>query len=164
VTLQVIAGRSALVLPQRAPRSNDGAEPFLPSEMAPLTPVSQVTEGSAARYAHYDMYTGTMTYVTKGEGSVFGGGASRFDEIGTVNNHCLTRHLTIQADDPLSARYKIEQSYELSRPDWPIRIETITEMTASKTEFFLTGRLDAFEDGRRVVSRNWHETIKRDLL
>ena len=79
-------------------------------------------------------------------------------------NHCLTRHLTIKADDPLSARYKIEQSYELSRPDWPIRIETVTEMSATKTEFLLTGKLTALESGKEVITRDWREVIKRDLV
>jgi hypothetical protein len=164
VTLKVLAGTSSLTLPRRQPRSTDGAEPFPASEMAPLTPMSQVTEGRAERYAQIDMYSGVTTYVTRGEGSVFGGGASRFDDIGTVNNHCLTRHLTIKADDPLSAGYKIEQSYELSRPDWPIRIETVTEMSATKDMFLLSGRLDAFEGETRVASRSWNEKIKRDLV
>ncbi|HEX9446986.1 MAG TPA: CocE/NonD family hydrolase C-terminal non-catalytic domain-containing protein, partial [Dongiaceae bacterium] len=164
VTLKVLTGTSALTLPRRQPRSTDGTEPFLPSEMAPLTPMTEVTEGRAERYAHFDMYSGVTTYVTRGEGSVFGGGATRFDDIGTVNNHCLTRHLTIKADDPLSANYKIEQSYEMTRPDWPIRIETVTEMSATKETFVLTGRLDAFEGPTRIASRSWQEKIKRDLV
>jgi hypothetical protein len=164
VTLKVFTGQSALVLPRRQPRGTDGAEPFQPSETAPLTPVTQMTAGRAERYAHLDMFTGTTTYVTRGEGSVFGGGATRFDEIGTVNNHCLTRHLTINADDPLSARYKIEQSYEMSRSDWPIRIETVTEMSATQGTFLLTGTLTAFEGDKQIVRREWNEKIKRDLV
>jgi putative CocE/NonD family hydrolase len=163
-TLTVYTGASAIVLPQRKPRADDGGNPFLPPETAPLTPLSKVTDGKAERYATVDMMTGLTTYVTRGEGSVFGGGATRFDEIGTVQDHCLTRYLTIGAEDPNSARYKIEQSYELGRPGWQVRIETVTEMTSTKENFILTGRLDAYEGETRVASRNWHETVKRDLL
>jgi hypothetical protein len=81
-----------------------------------------------------------------------------------VQNHNLTRYLTIKADDPLSARYKIEQSYDLGRPGWQVRVETVTELTSTKEHFIFTGRLDAYEGSTRVASRNWHETIKRDLL
>ncbi len=164
VTMTVFTGASAILLPQRQPRQDDGVDPFLPPEMAPLTPISKVTSGKIERYATFDMLSGLSTYVTRGEGSVFGGGATRFDDIGTVQNHCLTRHLTIGADDPLSARYKIEQSYDLGRPGWQIRIETVTEMSSTKESFTLTGRLDAYEGETRVASRNWHETFKRDLL
>ncbi len=163
-TLTVHTGASALVLPQRKPGKDDGINPFPAAESARPTPVSQVTEGKSERYATFDMLTGLATYVTHGEGGVFGGGASRFDEIGTVQNQCLTRHLTIGADDPLSARYKITQSYDIGRPGWEARIETVTEMTATKENFILIGRLDAYEGETRVASRNWHETIKRDLL
>jgi hypothetical protein len=37
-------------------------------------------------------------------------------------------------------------------------------MTSTKTDLILTGRLDAFEDGKRVASRNWRETVPRDCL
>ncbi|MET1028098.1 MAG: CocE/NonD family hydrolase C-terminal non-catalytic domain-containing protein, partial [Dongiaceae bacterium] len=164
VTMTVFTDASAIVLPQRQPRRDDGVDPFLPPETAPLTPISKVTNGKIERYATFDMLSGLSTYVTRGEGSVFGGGATRFDDIGTVQDHCLTRLLTIGADDPLSARYRIEQSYDLGRPGWQIRIETVTEMSSTKESFTLTGRLDAYESGTRVASRNWHETVKRDLL
>lgn len=163
-TLTVFTDASALILPQRQPRQDDGSEPFLKAEMAPLAPTTKVTDGKAERYATFDMMTGLSTYVTRGEGSVFGGGAMRYDEIGTVQNHNLTRYLTIKADDPLSARYKIEQSYDLGRPGWQVRVETVTELTSTKEHFIFTGRLDAYEGSTRVASRNWHETIKRDLL
>jgi uncharacterized protein len=123
-----------------------------------------VADGFIKREVHHDLLTGAMTYVTDGEGGVFGEGVLRFDEIDTVVNHAMRRELTIHPEDPLSAHYRILQSHDQKRDGWDIRIETETVMTSTKSELILTGRLDAFENGKRVASRNWRETVPRDCL
>ena len=67
-----------------------------------------------------------MTYVTDGEGGVFGEGILRFDEIDTVVNHAMRRELSIHPDDPLSAHYRILQHYDLKRDGWDIQVKTET--------------------------------------
>ena len=37
-------------------------------------------------------------------------------------------------------------------------------MRADKTHFFLEASLDAYEDDRRLASRNWQERIARDMM
>jgi hypothetical protein len=95
---------------------------------------------------------------------VFGEGVIRFDEIEMIVNHTLRRALTKHPDDPLSAHYRIVQSQILKREGWDILVETETVMTSARSEFVLTGRLDAFENGKRVASRNWRETVARQFL
>jgi hypothetical protein len=95
---------------------------------------------------------------------VFGEGILRFDEIDTVVNHAMRRELTIHPEDPLSAHYRIRQSYDQKRDGWDIHIETETVMTSTRTDLILTGKLDAFENGKRVASRNWRETVPRNCL
>jgi hypothetical protein len=123
-----------------------------------------VADGRIKREVHHDLLTGAMTYVTDGEGGVFGEGVLRFDEIDTVVNHAMRRELTIHPDDPLSARYRIVQSQDLKRDGWDIHVETETTFSCTRTEFVLAGRLDAFENGKRIASRNWRETVARSFL
>jgi len=164
VTLTVHAAGTRLALPVRTGQSLDGTNPFAAPESAPRTPVSKVADGYLKREVHHDLMTGAMTYVTDGEGGVFGEGVLRFDEIDTVVNHAMRRELTIHPEDPLSAHYRIRQSYDQKRDGWDIRIETETVMTSTKRELILTGKMDAFENGKRVASRNWRETEPRNCL
>jgi len=164
VTLTVHAAGTQLALPVRTGQRLDGTNPFAAPESAPRTPVSKVADGHLKREVHHDLMTGAMTYVTDGEGGVFGEGILRFDEIDTVVNHAMRRELTIHPEDPLSAHYRIRQSYDQKRDGWDIHIETETVMTSTRTDLILTGKLDAFENGKRVASRNWRETVPRNCL
>ena len=116
------------------------------------------------RIAALDLLTNVACYVTHGEGGLFGEGAHRFDEIDTTVAHDLKRELTIGADDPLTARYRLTQAYELGREGWRIRIETTTSMRATATDFLLQGQLRAYENGALAATRDFDETIPRDLL
>ena len=50
------------------------------------------------------------------------------------------------------------------RDDWGVRVETRTVLRCSESEFFVDATLDGFENGRRVFSRTWNETLPRDHL
>ncbi|MFI5014866.1 MAG: hypothetical protein ACHQAY_21225 [Hyphomicrobiales bacterium] len=67
-------------------------------------------------------------------------------------SHDLRRELTIGADDPLTARYHLTQSYELGRKGWLIRIETRSSMQATATDFILRGSLRAYENGTPLAT------------
>jgi putative CocE/NonD family hydrolase len=164
VILTVSTAGTRLELPARAPQAADGSVPFGPPESAPHAPVSKVAEGKVERTAHLDLISGALTYVTDSEGGVFGEGIIRLDEIDVVANHAIRRELTIHPDDPLSAHYRIVQRYQLGREGWDIRVETETVMTSTSSELILTGRLDAFENGKRVASRNWRDAVARAFL
>ncbi|HET6619609.1 MAG TPA: CocE/NonD family hydrolase, partial [Dongiaceae bacterium] len=164
VTLTVHAGDTRLELPVRTRQCEDRAAPFAAPESAALAPISKVADGRMKREIRHDLLSGTVTYVTDGEGGVFGEGIIRFDEIDLIANHALRRELTIHPEEPLSAHYRIAQSYDLKRDGWDIRVETDTVMTSTRSELILTGRLDAFENGKRVASRNWRETVARKFL
>ena len=162
-TLGIVVGTSRLVLPQRRPQSTDGSEPFLKPEAARATPVSQVAPGHVVRSVTFDINTGAVHTVTDSEG-VFGEGRQRFDEIGTETLHRIRRDLHISPDEPLCASFECRQTYVQSRPDWDIRIEVTTRLTADRDHFYISGDLDAFENGTRFASREWNEKIKRDLI
>jgi hypothetical protein len=151
-------------LPVRPPDPRDAAVSFEPPQRGAPTPVTKLAEGRFTRTAALDLMTGVATYVTHGEGGLFGEGAHRFDEIDTMVTHDLKRELTIGADDPLTARYQLTQNYELGREGWRIRIETLTSMHASASDFVLRASIRAYENGALAAARDWDETIPRDLL
>jgi len=153
-----------LTLPVRAPDPRDERIAFEAPARGAAAPVTKVAEGRMARTASFDLIKGMAAYVFDGQGGLFGEGAHRFDEIDSTVSHDLKREFTIGADDPLTARYRLTQSYELGREGWRIRIETQTSMQASASEFLLKGSLLAFEDGDLAASREWSQTIARDCL
>jgi hypothetical protein len=153
-----------LILPVRPAHPQDAPVRFEPPLSGKPTPISKVREGRFTRTSSLDLMSGVSTYVTHGEGGLFGEGVLRFDEIGTVLDHGLRRELTIGADDPLSARYEIKQHYEIGREGWHIRIEVETAMRSTAKDFILEGHVRTFENGRQASSRDFEEGIARDLL
>lgn len=163
-TLTIRTGASALALPLRPAAADDGKITFDEAISAPDAPVTLVREGRAERTIEFDLLNRSSTYRTVGEGGVFGEGVRRFDETGTVLSHDLTRELTISADDPLCAKYVITQAYEMGREGWMTRSEVRLEMTSAPTDFHVKGTLDVFENGVKAASREWNETIPRQLV
>jgi putative CocE/NonD family hydrolase len=70
---------------------------------------------------------------------------------------------SIRPDDPLSARQECHWTEELARPGWRVRTETWSELTASKTHWQVSGRLEAYRGKKKVLVRNWRERIERKL-
>ena len=162
ITLDLAGSRFSL--PVRAERADEPEVVLEPPAHGPFAPVTQLSESRLERHVKLDSLTGEATYVTVGEGGLFGEGVLRFDEIDMLVNHGLTRRLTVSANDPLSARSVITQSYEMGREGWRIRIETEAEMAGSEGTFRLTGAVRAFENGALVVERQWDEAFVRDCL
>lgn len=162
-TISISVAESALDLPVRA--VGDGKQVrFEPPAHGPLTPMTQIDPGTVRRWTEQDHETGVNTYITEGVGGLFGEGVLRFDEINTELSHSLRRELSIRDDDPLSARYVLTQTYEMSRDGWRIKIESRTEMRSDEGSFYLIGELLAFENGRIVKTRQWDERYERDLI
>jgi hypothetical protein len=162
ITLDLAGSRFAL--PVRPARGDEPEVVFQPPAHGPFAPVTKRAESRMQRHVTLDSLTGEASYVTVGEGGLFGEGVEHFDEIDMTVNHGLTRRLTVSADDPLSARSVITQAYEMGRDGWRIRIETETEMTGTAERFRLTGAVRAFENGALVVERLWDEDFARDCL
>ncbi|OEV09543.1 CocE/NonD family hydrolase [Streptomyces nanshensis] len=65
-------------------------------------------------------------------------------------------------DDFDSVRGEIEWVMGFRRGDWDVHTTTRTILTSDATHFRLHATLDAYEDNRRVRSRNWEWEIPRD--
>ena len=159
--LTVATAGSRLTLPART-----GGEivSFPAPQHGPSTPATMLEHGHVARSAAIDLLTGIVSYTTVGQGGLFGEGVTRWDEIGTSVSHDLERHLTIQADSPLSAESTIVQAYRMEGRAFSVRIETVTTMKADRHDFTVGGTMKVFEADNLVHTREWLETIPRDHL
>jgi hypothetical protein len=162
-TLTLRTGASVLELPVRR-RGDEPKVTFDPPAHGPMTARTTVDPGLVRRYTTQDHVTGETTYVTEGVGGVFGEGIIRYDEINTQISHSLKRELTIRDADPLSARHVLTQSYELGREGWRTLVTTRAEMHSDRNNFYTSCVLTAFEDGKVVATRQWNDTIPRDLV
>jgi putative CocE/NonD family hydrolase len=162
-TLTISTGASRLELPVRAPRSVDADVRFEPPAHGPLTPREVVDLGEIKRSFFLDLINDEVTYITSGDGGVFGEGVIRFPEIDTTVAHSLARKLTIRGSDPLSARFELTQSIDLGREGWQIRIETETAMTSTASNYRLTGTVRTWANGEPFATRTWDEVIARAI-
>ena len=69
---------------------------------------------------------------------------------------------SITEGDPLSAQATADESAEMYRDDWRVRIETHSKMTADATDFYLTNSLEAYEGDSRVFAKAWTKKVPRD--
>ncbi|PTX64286.1 hypothetical protein C8P63_10369 [Melghirimyces profundicolus] len=63
-----------------------------------------------------------------------------------------------------SLRGEVHSVRGLSREGWSVRTVTRTVLTCDQENFYVHATLDAYEKDRRVFSKTWDETIKRQLL
>jgi hypothetical protein len=159
VTLTVHTGASFIDVPVRKARRGERAPVFAPAEAAPPVKQKELVKPSNLREVTIDQRTGVQRLRI-----VDDFGRYEIAEHGMVIAACGREHYSIHPDDPLSARAECHWTEERARGDWKVRTETHSAMTASKTHFHVTGRLEAYEGDALVLTRSWDKKIKRQLL
>ena len=159
VTLTLHSGASFIDLPVRLSRRNEVAPVFAPAQAAPAVELVPVDPPFNKREVTLDQRTGEQRLCI-----VDDFGRSTIAEHGMTSWACGRETYTIHPDDPLSARQECHWSEERARGDWKVRTETYSAMTASKTHFHVTGRLEAYEGDTKILTREWDKKIKRKLL
>ncbi|MEV8615812.1 CocE/NonD family hydrolase C-terminal non-catalytic domain-containing protein [Amycolatopsis sp. NPDC051373] len=161
VTLSVHAGLSSLTLPVRPMAESDEvpANPFGQSEGPPplttteLTPPEQRWEVSRDLVAYHSALD-----IVKNSGAV------RYDDIDLSVTRDVHERYTWVADRFCSPVAETEWVVTFERGDWSARSETSTRVSSTPEEFMIDACLDAYHGDRRIVSRNWHHTVPRDLI
>jgi putative CocE/NonD family hydrolase len=163
VTVAVTTGVSALSLPMRPPRSEDGRLQELPEpEAAPALETTLLEPGQHHWRVTRDLATHESTLeITSDDGRV------RIDETGTVIARSTTEWYSSRGNDMTSARGETVTRRRLERDDWNVEITTRTVLSCTDTDFLVSAQLDAFEldanrGDPRVYSQNWQRTIPRD--
>jgi uncharacterized protein len=70
----------------------------------------------------------------------------------------------IHPDVPLSAQGQTHWTQTLRRGSWNVRTEASTQMRSDGVWFHLTGRVEAFEDDKLILSRDFSESVRREFL
>ncbi|GAB3527035.1 CocE/NonD family hydrolase [Arthrobacter monumenti] len=161
VRLTVHPEKSVLVLPVRpATADDDGPVPsFGEPEGAPPIPVTQIQPGEHDWNVSRNLVdlTGQLQ-VVKDLGVV------RFDDIDLAVTRRAYEKYSFATRDANSVCGETDWTMGFERGDWRVKITTKTVLTSTPTDFHVDAELDAYEGGRRVVSKNWTTTIPRDFI
>ncbi|MSP82680.1 MAG: CocE/NonD family hydrolase [Alphaproteobacteria bacterium] len=160
VLLTVFTGASTLEIPERPVRPEDATlRPLPPAEQSPGVVVETLEPMVSRRTVERDVLTGeTKVKVEENMGRFV------MRKIGLEVGFWSGEELSIAEDDPLSAKTVMWRTTEYARDGWRTRIAARTTVRATKTDFLLTGELDAFEGDQKVASKRWDATIPRDLI
>ncbi len=160
VTLTILGGSSSLVLPVRPRRPADARlAPFGEPEASPRLRRTQIAPGHERRRITHDLVTGEVVWELDDTDGTY-----RIDDIDLTVNIWRRQRMAIRPDDPTSARAETEWHRSYVRGDWRVSAESRIVLTSSREAFRVVARMDAFEGESRVFSRDWDETIPRDLV
>ena len=159
VVLTLYTGASFIDLPVRKARRAEVAPVFAPAEAASAVKLLEIDPPAHRRELTIDQHSGVQRLSI-----VDDFGRSTIAEHGMTTWACGRETYEIHPDDPLSARQQCHWSEERSRGDWKVRTETYSAMTASKTHWHVTGRLEAYEGDVKILTREWDQKIKRQLV
>jgi predicted acyl esterase len=159
-TLTIAAGESCLTLPVRTPRAEDAdLPPFEAAESAAPQSCTVLRPGGFERTVTRDLGSNQTTAVMADDY-----GTTRLEGCGIEMTSSRRHEFSIADEDPLSARAATDWTIDVGRGDWRTRAVVRVVQTATRDSFHLRAQLDAFEGDARVVSRNWHYTVPRDLV
>jgi hypothetical protein len=159
-TLSIRSGSSRLSLPARPARAEDAKlAPFPPSEGATPLRKTLLEPGAPHRTITTDVATGRTLFQR-----VDDTGSFRVDDIDLTIRIMRDHRSTIFPDDPTSAKTVTFWRRSYGRGEWKVSAESRITLASDRENFKVTATLDAFEGDRRIFSKNWDETIKRDLV
>lgn len=78
----------------------------------------------------------------------------------------VTMHYEVHPEDPATAAFASDWTFEFERGGWQVAIETGNKMTCDRENFYLWRKVTAYEGADRdvVLTREWQETIPRGVL
>jgi putative CocE/NonD family hydrolase len=159
VSLTVFAGGATLTFPVRAPHAGDAKlAPFPPPEVGPAMARTVVRASTGARSISRDIMTGEFVSIVDDDY-----GRTRIEATGIEQENTRYAEYHIIESDPLSATMETRWTIGIGRGDWQTRTVTRVVMTSTKDSFRIRAELDAYEGEDRIISRNWDETVPRDL-
>jgi putative CocE/NonD family hydrolase len=158
--VQVIAGISRLLLPERAPQDSDAqlrafAEPEAAAPLA--THMIEPDHHNWRVIRDLDSDVSTLEVINDG-------GIVHIPDIDLEMGRKALEWYSYQGDDFNSVRGETLWERSFKRGEWHIRTVTRTVLTSTATDFHLRAELDAYEGDKRVYSQNWDTVIPRDFV
>ena len=132
---------------------------FEPPTAADPWQIKTLREGRNIRRRETDMQTGLVSLVIEDDF-----GKVQDAEHGLVTGSVARERWDIHPDDPLSARGHCHWTDEIERDEIRLRTETFSEMWSDADQFYLTARLEAYENDVLIYARDVKEEIPRDHI
>lgn len=132
---------------------------FPPPTAAPTWQTETLREPSNSRKRETDMVTGITRLIIEDDF-----GKLRDTDHGLIAGSIAREEWSIHPDDPLSACGTCHWTDELERDGIKLRTEAHCAMRSDATHFYLSARMEAYEDGVLIFERDHSEEIARDLL
>ncbi|WP_028958318.1 CocE/NonD family hydrolase [Sulfitobacter sp. 20_GPM-1509m] len=151
--------RAQLGVPLHEARAEDGSVAFPPPAAAEPWEVEELRPETHVRRQDTDMVTGTTTLVIEDDF-----GKWRDSDHGLINGSVARERWSIHPDDPLSARGTCHWTDEIERGDIRLRTETYSEMWSDGTTFYLTAKVEAYENDTLIFDKSVEDSIARDHL
>lgn len=155
-TLTLDAGQ--ISIPQRPSQGGD-EHLFEPPTAAEPWETTEIRPQNHIRRREVDMVTGHVDLIIEDDF-----GKLRDADHGLINGTFARERWRIHPDDPLSAQGRCHWTSELEREDVRLRTETTCEMTSDAAYFYLTARLEAYENDDQIYARDVTERIARENL
>jgi len=155
--IDVTMGRSELVLPCHEPHPEDDDIEVPPAEAAPPLDKQTVKPGQGDwRVVRELAEDRTTMEIVKDEGTIY------IPEIDLEITRDTREWYSSVGDDFTSPSGETRTVRRLRRKGWDAEVVTRTRMTCDERCFVVRAELDAYEDGHRIWSGNWHRRFARD--
>lgn len=132
---------------------------FSPPTSAPAWQTQTLRDSANKRRRDIDLSTGIVTLTIEDDF-----GKVRDADHGLIAGSVAREVWSIHPDNPLSAKGHCHWSDELERDGIHLRTETTCSMWSDATHFYLSAKLQAFENNELIYERDHEDTIERDHL
>ena len=153
-TICLITGE--LNLPTRASGSTNERNFAEPEAETPWD-IEVIRPASNSRKQTSDLATGQVTLEI-----IDDFGRVKDNDHGLINDCIAREYWHIHPDDPLSATAQTHWTTCNARGDWSVRTETYANMHSDAQQFYLTARLEAYENDVLIYDKELEHTIPRD--
>ena len=130
---------------------------FAPPEAADPWQTETIREGANSRKQETDLNTGIVHLRIEDDF-----GKVRDADHGLINGSIAREHWQIHPDDPLSARETCHWTDEVERDNIKLRTEARCEMWSDREHFYLTAKIEAFENEQLIYERSVSDKIPRN--
>lgn len=141
------------------PHSDPSGAPvsFAPPEAAPPWETEELRAENHIRRQETDMTTGVVSLVIEDDF-----GKVRDLDHGLINGSIARERWDIHPDDPLSARGTCHWTDEIERDNIRLRTEARCEMWSDATHFYLSARMEAYENDTLIWDRDVRDKVERN--
>ena len=130
---------------------------FPPPEAANPWETTTIREDTNSRRQETDLNTGIVhLHIVDDFGKV------RDADHGLINGSIAREHWQIHPNDPLSAKGSCHWTDELERKNIRLRTEARCEMWSDKDTFYLSAKIEAFENDQLIYQRDLNDEISRN--